>query len=807
VKTLLRDARVGLRLLKKHPGFTAAAVITLAVGISATTAIYSVVHATFLEPLPYRDADRLAMVWGQNRGERAMVGAAEFLEWKARATVFEELNAWSSEQVNVTIDGRPELMTLGPATPGFLAMLGYGHPLALGRDFREDEGVAGKNQIVIITHRLWRERLGSDPGIIGRQIRIDRQPHTIVGVLGAGPADENENQLYKPDSFTASTTSAHSRWVLVMGRLKADETFAQASAHVATISRSLERQRKQGASDWSASVEPFRNNFLSADTKRGLWLLLAAVGGVLLIACANVANLLLARGTARHRELAVRASLGASRARIVGQMLIESLVLAALGGTLGMLLGWMLLPILVAMMPPFMLPTEAIVRLNVPVLMVATAACMLAGIVSGAAPAWHASRATLNETLKESSRSVSGSGHRLRQGLVIVEFALALTLLAGGGLAMHTLDRLANRDLGFTTSRVLTFSLRLEPDRFDLPERGAAFARTLIERIEALPGVLSASASTAMPVLGPGAGVAFELAGKPIDPQAGVSHAGLALISPSYVRTFGLRMLRGRTFTEHDRAGTMPVALVNETLARRIASDDDALSERLIFSVSDGRPGTAPQEWQIVGVYADVPGAGLDGHAWPEIAVPFWQIPSPAFHVGVRTTVDPSTLQRSVESILRAMDPELPMASVKTMDQIVAESLVRDRFNTALFGSFALVGLTLAAFGIYGVMSFTVAQRTHEIGLRMALGAGRARILRQIVSEGLVTAGIGAAVGSVGAFYMVRTMKGLVSGMGDLDPIAFLAVAATLLATALVACAAPAFRAATLNPVSALRQE
>ena len=805
----LRDARIGVRLLWTNPGFAAVAALTLALGIAATTAIFSVIYATFLEPLPYRDAERLVMVWSRIQGHRNSVAAGTFDEWKRQATVFEDLNAWGGRAVNLSAGERPEQVQAGVPTPGFLPMLGYGHPLTLGRDFLAEEGTPGKEQVAILTHRLWRERFASDRTIIGRQIRIDRKPYTVVGVLGAGPADENQSQLYVPLAFTPDQLNHDFHWLLVMGRLKPGITLAQANANLDAVSRNIARRYPASASGWSASVEPFRNNFLSDDTKRGLWLLLGAVAFVLLIACANVANLLLARGTARRRELAVRAALGASGAQITRQLLVESLVLAIVGGTLGVLLAAGLLRIVIALMPPYMLPTEANVRLNIPVLLFALLACAVSAIIAGAAPAWQATRLNVNDTLKEGGRSLGGGSHRLRHVFVIVEFALALTLLAGGGLAIQGLFTLVNRDLGFRTERLLTFSLPAAPDRFTDEQQIDAFYRVLIERVRALPGVVSASVSTGMPVRGTGLGMQFDIAGKPAVDAAKRPGAGFNMVTPDYFRTFGIRITRGRAFTQGDQAGSLPVAIVNETFVRRYLANVDPLTQRL--AVQRLIPGTkrlgAPIEWHIVGVYADVRNAGPANEEFPEIDVPFSQSPWPEARVAVRTAGEPTGMQQSLASVVQSLDPDLPIADVKTMEQIVSESLVADRFNTVLFGGFAVVALLLAAFGIYGVMSFVVSQRSHEIALRMALGADRPRILRQVVGEGMTTAVIGTLVGSAGAVVVARTMRGIVSGIGELEPTAFVVVSLLLLSAALLACVVPARRAASVDPMAALRQE
>lgn len=806
---ILRDARIGLRLLWKNPGFTTVAVLTLALGIGATTAIFSVIYATFLEPLPYRDAERLVMVWSHYDGQRNPVSPGDFLEWKRQATVFDDLQAWSFTNVNIATDDRPEQVGAAPSTTGYLSMQGYGLPLTLGRTFLDEEGTVGRDRVVILTHRLWQERFGGDPDIIGRQIRIDDEPHTVVGVLGAGPADLNQAQIRLPLAFTPEQRMNHGeRWLTVMGRLKPGVTIEQANQNLAAITHRLAAASPASNTGWSASVEPFRNNFLSDDTKRGLWLLLGAVAFVLLIACANVANLLLARGTARQRELAVRAAIGASRAAIVRQLITESLVLALIGGALGVALASGLLGVVIALMPPYMLPTEADVRLNVPVLLFTLAACGLSGVLFGCAPAWQAARTNLHDTLKEGGRAIGGGGQRLRRVLVAAEFALALTLLAGGGLAIQSLFTLANADLGFHTERLLTFFLPVPDGRLTNAEQIDGFYRQLIERVDPLPGVVSASVSTGMPVWG-GFNLSFEIAGRPAPDPSARPNARFNMVSAAYFETLGIRITRGRAFTERDRDDTLRVAIVNETLARQLPPDVDPLTARLVTQhiVPGGAPPWPDIEWQVVGVSADVRNRGLKNDRQPEIHVPFSQSPWPRAMVAVRTAGEPTRVHQSLAAVIQSLDPDLPMADVKTMEQRVSESLASDRFNTVLFGSFALVALLLAAFGIYGVMAFAVAQRTHEIGLRMALGADRTQVLRQVLREGMTTAVIGTAVGSAGAFFADRTMRGLVYGIEELAPTAFIAVALTLLAAALLACIVPARRAAAVDPMVALRQE
>jgi putative ABC transport system permease protein len=810
--TLLRDARFACRVFRKSPAFTGLAIVVLALGISSTTAIFSVVYGTFFAPLPYRDAEALVMVWSRNQGERITVSPSDFVAWKREATGFSDLNAWGGRSVNLATDDRPENVPAGVATPGFLAMMGYGHPLAVGRTFIDDEGIVGRDRVVLLTYRLWQDRFGGDRAIVGRQIRLDNEPYTVVGVLGEGPADRQQSKIWLPLAFTPEQLESDNRGLLVMGRLRPGVTIQEANDNLAAVTAALEqRAGRQGRQrgEWTSSVEPFRNNFVRSSTKQGLWLLLAAVGFLLLIACANVANLLLARGSARQRELALRAALGATNGAIARQLLIESLVLAFAGGIAGALFASVLLDAIVALMPEYTLPSETEITLSVPVLLFALGTCAIAGALSGCAPAWQAARANLTDAIKEGGRAIGGGRHRLRRVLVVLEFALALTLLAGGGLAAHAFIRTMSMDLGFRANHLLTLQLPMPRGRFETPEAVEAFYRQLLDRTAAVPGVRSASISTGIPIRGTSFGDAIAIVGRLHDP-ANQPRAGVNMVTPRFFETFGIRILRGRPFNERDRVGSPRVAIVNETFVRRYLAGVDPLTTRIrmspfVFGVP--APKLDPVEWEIVGVYGDVKNAGPTDESFPEIDVPFWQAPWPRTTVAVQTAGNASAVLQDLSNVIHTLEPDLPLANVRTIEQLVSEATAADRFYTVLFAAFAAVALTLAAVGIYGVMSFVVAQRTQEIGVRMALGAPRARVLREVLREGMSTALIGTLVGAAGAWFVGLAMQGMIHGVEAFNPIAFAIVAAALLGSALMACLVPARRAALVDPIVALRSE
>src|SRR5580704_15889895 len=489
-----RDLVFGFRLLLKNPGFTAVAVLALALGIGANTAIFSVVYATLLAPLPYNQPDRIVMVWSQVNGNHNGVSAGDFLDWQRQNSTFESIAAWTGRSMSLNTGTQPERIQASACTPQFLHVLGQ--PILLGRDFLPEEGQVGKEFEAILTYRLWHDRFGGDKAIIGQQVRMDGQQYTVVGVLAPGATDRLQNQMYVPLAFKPEQINHNFHFVLVMARMKGGDTLPQANADMQSVAAHIGQEFPKSNKGWSAVVDPLQNDFLDRNVKRALWMMLGAVGFVLLIACANVANLLLARGTARQSEIAVRAALGATRKQLFGQFLTESLALATIGGALGIALAWGLLKIILALMPQYTLPSEADVTLNIPVLLFTMAATMLAGILFGCVPAFQAARLNLNDTLKEGGRSGGAGKHRVRHALVLAEFALALTLLAAAGLAVHSFWNITHVDMGFRTDHILTFSLPMPAERLKTADQITSFYRDLSSKVQALPGISAVSVST-----------------------------------------------------------------------------------------------------------------------------------------------------------------------------------------------------------------------------------------------------------------------------------------------------------------------
>ncbi len=794
-----------IRTLLKNKGFTITAVLTLALGIGATTAIFSVVYAVF-EPMPYPKADQLVMVWGMTPNGRNSVPLGDFLEWRRRSTSFQDMNAWTGTSFNVATEDRPEVIAGARCTPGFFAMRGM--PLFLGRNFLAEEGELGRDHVVIMSHDVWSKYFNSNRDLIGKAIRMNGEQYTVVGVLPPGLHDRLSSQLWAPLSFRPEEVTHDTRFMPVMARLKDGVTIDQAQAEMNGIVAQLRQESKINVNR-GVSVEPLHLDFVTDSTRRNLWLLLGAVGFLLLIGCVNVANLLLARGASRQKEIAVRAALGASRPRLFAQFLTESLVLAALGGALGVFLARTIIDLITLVMPPVgtMIPSEADIRISIPVLFFTIGVTTVAGLLFGTAPAWQATRVDLNEILQLGGRSGSrGIKRNAFRALIIAEFALALTLLMTGGLALRGFWNLNRIDLGIQTDNVLTFRLPVPDKRLDGPDQIRSYYGQMLERIETLPGVTKVALTTGYPGLGPGNGTRFTIVGQPVDPQRRLG-TGARMVTAEYVDTLGIRMVSGRNINEHDTANSVRVVTVNEEFVKQYLAGADPLTQRISFpEIIPTPPRGKPVDWQIVGVYHNLRGAGFREDD-PEINIPFAQNPWPQASVALKTSGDPRAVIKSVTAAVNAIDPDMPLAGVQTIDEIVSEALAIDRFSVVLFASFGALGLLLAAVGIYGVMAFAVAQRTHEFGVRMALGAQRSRVVSMVLKEGGLLAIAGTIIGLGGAYLVGRAMQSTLYGVGAFDVRAFVGVSALLLAAALLACWFPARRASRIEPLEALRYE
>jgi putative ABC transport system permease protein len=829
IAMLWSDLKFAVRGLAGAPGLSAAAVAALALGIGPNTAIFSLVYATLLAPLPFPHPDQLVRVSAMVRDTRSGTSPAEYLEWKERAISFQSLEAfWPGRALNLATPNAPERVVARQVTPGGHRLLSEG--VWLGRDFRADEDQPGKQHVVLLTHRLWRERFGADPDIVGRDIRMDSIPYTVVGVIAPGNWDRTPANVWIPISLTPDeVANRHFRPLIVDGRLKPGVTIEQAQQEMDIIAADLARRFPDSNAGRTVRVVPLdtaivdsRRTLAGAPLRTLLWSLLAAVSMVVFMACVNVANLLLSRGATREHETAVRAALGATRGHLVRLAMIEGLVLAAVGGAVGALASVWILQGILAMLPPHTLASTVDPRLNLPVLLFALVATMFAGALCGSAQAWQAGRRNVNETLKQAGRSATvHAPRRLSHALVVVEFALAVTLLAGAGLMVLSFWNRTRVDLGIRTDHILTFGLPVTSERFSSVADIDSFYRQLLERFKAVPGVAEASASSGLPLLGPGVSRTFRVIGQPEDPRALRPNVGVRTVTPGYVETFGIRMVQGRALTERDGASAQRVAVVNERFVRLFLDGLDPMGQRVAMddivpqtgnrSLAGGNPSGLASgsrvEWHIVGVFRDVSNGEQFGEPRaPEIYVPFAQSPWPQAMLAVRATTRPELLRSSLAAAVNAVDPALPLVDVRTMEQIVGERLAPDGFNIVLYGGLAALALLLAAVGIYAVMAFTVVQRTAEIGLRMALGAGHHQVRLQVLREGATLATGGLVLGLAGAYALGRALQAMLFGTGALSVPVVIVTSLVLLGTALVACYVPARRASAVDPLIALRR-
>jgi putative ABC transport system permease protein len=804
---LLSGFRFSLRMLRKNIGLTAAVVLTLMLGIGATTAIYTVVYAVLLAPLPYPHPEQLVMVWSKVGGQDNGISAGDFLDWKEQNHSFQQLAAFTGGSFNLATEQRPEQIVGKRTTPGWFDMQGI--PFLLGRDFSPEEGIPGRDHEVILTYKLW-NRLGGNRGMLGQTVRLNSEAYTVVGVLAPGIGDRFDDELTVPLAFRPDQINHDYHWLLAMGRLKPGVSLQQAQADMDAVTLHIAGMYPQSNKGWGSSIEPLQNDFLPRERIRNLWLLLGAVGFVLLIACVNVANLLLAKGAGRMREIAIRGAMGAGRTRIFAQFLMESVLLALIGGALGVALGMGLLRAILSIIPPGILPSEADFQLDSHILLATIGITTAAGLIFGCAPAWYASRVDPGESLKEGGRSHTGaSSHRLRRGLIVGEFALALSLLAGAGLAIHSFWKLTRIDLGVRTDHVLVFGIHPPASRFQMPEQIYAYYQQMLGVLRNVPGVSSVATVTGSPLRGTSDGMPFSIVGGPSydDPSLRPS-TGFQSVSPDYYKTFGIRVVRGRSFNHQDAASSVRVAMVNEEFVKRYLKGRDPLEQRLsIEQIIPGLPQLGPAvEWQIVGIFHDVR-YGDFRDPFPEVDVPFAQSLSTSVTIGVQTAGDPAAMTKIVAAAVNGVDSEVALAHLRTLDQVKDESLGEDRYTMVLFACFATVALVLAAIGIYGLMAFAVSKRISEIGLRLALGATRAQVIGMILKEASLLAVIGLGIGLAGSLFVGRAMSSTLYGVATMDFFVIIMAGLILFGTALFASYWPARGAAMTDPMQALRIE
>ena len=801
MESLIKDLRYGFRSLLKRPAFTLITVITLALGIGANTTLFSFVNGILLRPLPYKDPGRL-VVLDETAPKQGIASFAvsypNFVDWRAQNQVFEDIAAYGQGSYSLSGAGDPEQIPGAPISHGLLEVLGV--MPALGRTITAEEDQPETNNVVLISNQIWEQRFGASTDVIGKTLMVSGRPRTIIGVMPAGFKFPDRAELWVPLALNEKLFTRTDHGLGAIARLKPNVTLEQAQAEMNLIARRIEEQHPVTNEGLGVNVFPLRG-WLAADYRDALLILLGVVLFVLLIACANVANLLLARSSVRQHEFALRAALGASRARIVRQMLTECAVLSAAGATLGVILAVWGKSLLLTAIPedmPFWMKFD----LDLRVLAFTVAISFLTILLFGIAPALQSARTDLNDVLKEGGRGSSSGRNRLRNLLVVTEVALSLMLLVGAGLMVRSLAKLESVQSGINPDGVLTLGVPLPRAKYPKPEEAPAFFRQLIDRVEALPGATSVAAASGLPLRG-GWGRSLTVEGWPLLSVGQAPMINHVVVTPNYFKTMGIPMLEGRDISETDAAEAPRVTVVDERLARQYWPNESAVGKRIRFG-----PPEANEPWHtVVGVVGNVRHERLDRDTRQSIYVSYQQIPVRGMAVAIRSSGDPESLSNAVRKEVLALDKDQPITNVMTMDAVLSRSVWQQRFYAILFGVFAGLALLLASVGIYGVMSYAVAQRTQEIGIRMALGARTIDVLKLVIRNGMTLITVGVVLGLIGAVALTRLLTTFLFGVTPTDTVTFVAVSLVLIVVALLACYVPARRAAKVDPLVALRYE
>jgi putative ABC transport system permease protein len=798
METFLRDIRYGVRSLLKRPGFTLIALVALALGIGANTAIFSLVNAVLLRPLPFAEPDRLVWVWGniKNGGNRASVSPADFLDYRQQQNTFEEFAASLPLRLNYTGGDEPERLEASGVTGNYFQALGA--KPAFGRLFLLENEKPGNDQVAVLSYSLWQKRFAGDPAIINKTITLNGKSFAVLGVMPPDFSMPRTSDVWVPINFDIDPEmkmrGAH--FLRPIGKLKAGVTMAQAQADTDAIARRLEQQYPESNNGWNLRLVSLREQ-LVGNTRPTLFILFGAVGFVLLIACANVANLLLVRAAGRQKEIAVRTALGAGRWRIVRQMITESVLLSLVGGALGTLLAFWGVELLVALSADS-LPSTAQVRIDATVLGFTLLVSLITGVLFGLAPAARTMKLNLSESLKEGGRSGSEGAHRnrTRSVLVVLESAVAVVLLIGAGLLVRSLWRLQDTSPGFDARNVLTMGVNLPRAKYDKPEKSASFFAELESRVAGLPGVEAVGLVSELPLSGQLNDMPYTVEGRPPVSIDQAYDDDFRRVNTNYFKALGIPFLRGRNFTEQEVRQGAQVVIISDLLARQVFPNEEPLGKRLIMAFGSA--------YEIIGIVGDIRHRALESAPAAAMYMPAYP---GSVNLVIRSKGDPASLAAAVRKEVLQIDPNQPVANVRTMEQWLDNAVAGPRYRTTLLGLFALVALALASTGIYGVMSYSVSQRTHEIGVRMALGAKRLDVMRLVVRQGMTLVIVGVVLGLGGAFALTRLMASLLFGVTAKDPFTFVTVSALLTLVAFVACYLPARRATKVDPLVALRYE
>jgi putative ABC transport system permease protein len=800
---MLNDLRYALRQLIKAPGFTAVAILTLALGIGACTAIFSVVNTVLLRPLNYPQPDRIVSIRETNLPQFPVfsVSPPNYLDWEKQTKSYEYLAAYTGADLNLTGDGEPQQLSGLKATAHYFDV--YGVKPILGRMWLPEEDAQGKDHVVVLSYHFWQRVFGSAADVVGRSIQLNGEPYTVVGVAQIGFGLTSKVEAWMPMAFKPEDTGNDARgghYINVVGRLRPGVSVAQARAELELLATQLAKQYPDSNKGWGIFLMPIQD-YIVRDVKPVLYTLLGAVGCVLLIACANLANLLLARASARSREISIRAALGAGRGRLIRQLLTESVVLSLCGGVAGVILARWGLDALLALAPSS-LPRISEIHLDSGVLIFSLALSIITGLVFGIAPAWLAARADVNEALKQGTRGSTegGARGRLRSALVVLEVTFALMLLGGAGLLARSFIQLAQVDPGFIPENATLLQLSLPQKKYAMPEQQTAFADALLERVKVLPGVQSAGITHSMPLVG-GYVLTFSIEGRPPIAPSDQPSTHYYAVTPDYFRAMGIRLIRGRTFTPRDDAKAPRVAIINEAFARQFFPNEDPIGKRIDIDLG-------PDAWrEIVGIVGDIKQDGPDQATSAQSYEPFAQKPFNSIDLVIRTKGAPAALLGALRPAVYAVDKDQPIGTIRPLEEIMVERIASQRFAMTLLTVFSLVALVIAAVGIYGVMAYSVVQRTGEFGIRMALGAQQRDVLHLVLMQGGKLIGLGLVIGLAATLAASRAMGSMLFNTSAQDPLTLGTITLLLGAVALIACLLPASRATKVNPIEALRSE
>ena len=812
MSNLQQDLKLALRALRRSPLFTTVALMTLALGIGANTAVFTVVNTVVLQPLPYDEPERIVALWTErtDSGETDAFSIPEYRDFEAQTDTLAELGFWVHWSMDITHGDEPERVQSVRVSSNMLGILGV-EPLN-GRLFRPEEGEPGNDHVALLSHGLWQRRFGGDEALVGQTIELDGNPHTVIGVMPAGfrfpYEDEYGAGFWTPIAHDPEESNRFSRWLNLVARLDDGVEISQATTEVETIAARLAQEYPRSNAGWTFRLAPMHKSVVGNQTRTALWILYAVVAFVLLIACANLANLFLARMESRQREIAVRAALGASRARLLRELLAESVLLALSGGLLGLLMARWGMSFFIALIPT-QIPRLDEIGFDGSVLTFALLVSAATGILFGLLPAYHASRGDLQETLKASgSRSTSSGRHRFRAALVVAEVAVALVLLVGAGLLLRSFSLLIGEERGFDAERVLTFEV--SPSSFYEDAAGRyGFYRDLVRGLQALPETRVAGGNTSPPLSGVDWTTTFTVAGRALPAPGQEPTAQFNVVTPDYFRALDVPLLRGRFFTEDDARSRPRVVIVNESLAVRHFAEEDPIGRQIYIGArvgGDDESSDAPG-LEVVGIVGDMRKFGLDREPPPELYISYAQSPPHFMYFVVQTHGNPLGVVDAMRAQVRQVNANVAVDDLATMDELLSSSVAEPRFNTMLLGSFAVLALVLATLGIYGIVSYSATERTREIGVRMALGAQSGDVFKMMVGQGIMLTGAGLALGVVASLAMTRLMGGLLYRVTTTDPITFAGVSVLLAGVAVLAAYLPARRATRVDPLVALREE